>query len=287
MNSILLFTYNDANIYNTDILSLEQGRWLLDNVITYAVKKLASSLSSPKIVVLDPNIVTYINFACDDEDEYDNARSGIGLSSSSSSSSSSPSYIISIVCNNSTINTINGNGCSHWSMLLTIIDNNNNNHKYYHFDSSANTNHHAACNTAKNINYLLNKDNNNVTIIPVQVPQQTNGSDCGIYTILFMEYIVSRINSIDDNDTNIETYIFSDISNSVSSPSLASEYRNVISAELILLAQQKLPLLQQELNDQNALLLSIESDDKLLKKTKEKIISLQTRYNTIETLIKK
>ena len=156
-------------------------------------------------------------------------------------------------------------------------------------------NHIAAMNTARNINKLLNTtttttdtnttntNTDTIKLIPIKVPQQTNGSDCGIYAILFMEYLVSRINHINDNDNNnnnddIETYIFSDIESCIPSPLTAIEYRKKLKQEMLILAKEKLPQLKQEIDD---LQLIEQQNDKI----KQKIVTLLLRCNTITNMI--
>ena len=109
--------------------------------------------------------------------------------------------------------------------------------------------------------------------------EQMNGFDCGIFTILHMEYLVSKINNIENNN-NIETYLFDDIDSCIPSQSTALNYRKTLKEELLLLAKEKLPHLEKEINDLQA----IESKE-LNEKTKQKLILLQSRYNTISKML--
>jgi len=217
-----LFTYEDANIYKCDLKSLEDNNWITDNIITYVIKKLSLSLTS--IIFLDPIYISYLNFSCEDDDDYDDARNGLGISIESK-------YIISIISNNETLL----NHGSHWSLIFVIIDNINKNHKYYHLDSNNNMNQNVAIKTAKKINKLLNNNDNNINFKNIKVPQQQNSFDCGIFAILYMEHLVSKINSIPNNITDIESYLFNEIFDIISS----TDYRTALRSELYEIAKSK------------------------------------------------
>lgn len=218
----LLFVYKDANMYNCDLKSLDDYNWITDNIITYVIKKL---LSPSLIILLDPAYISYLNYSCEDDDDYDGARKGLELSIESK-------YMISIIGNNESL----FNHGSHWSLIFVIIDNASKNHKYYHLDSNNNMNHNIAIKTSKKVNILLNNNDNNVNVKSIKVPQQQNGYDCGIYALLYMEHLVSKINSIPNSITDIESYLFDGIFDIISS----NDYRNALRSEINEIAKSKL-----------------------------------------------
>merc|ERR1712146_462647 len=80
---------------------------------------------------------------------------------------------------------------THWSLLYIDLKDN----LVLHFDSHSNFNRQAAEMATKDIYQLLDKD-----VVPevinAKCPQQENGYDCGIFTILHAQYLAEDMQSI-------------------------------------------------------------------------------------------
>lgn len=82
-----------------------------------------------------------------------------------------------------------GNQGSHWSVLIyTKVTN-----TFYHIDSLQNYNSQSAKTIANKLTNYLSKDNVIPNIIEVKGQQQINTYDCGIYTILAVDFITFQV----------------------------------------------------------------------------------------------
>lgn len=79
---------------------------------------------------------------------------------------------------------------SHWSLLFY----NKSEKTCYYLDSNKQSNiKHARIVFSKIKNYLCTSDNNHINLRIVDCPQQDNGYDCGIYLLLFVDWLISTI----------------------------------------------------------------------------------------------
>ena len=219
-NDHLIVNYHDAAVYQSDLnLLLGRSKWLNDACINFGMTHLAvhkktndgeDERSPFRMEFLDPSVISYFmhQLSLDDEcdiDELRNLYSIWGLSTPLTSEELSRDYrilhmlFLPINDNNSTgfgsgvLNTSDGN---HWSFLLAVIVNGNNvNAQFFHFDSSAGYNHQSAIAVSKRIRDIIivgsSKPIDDVNVIECQVPQQVNGYDCGLHTLVTAE-VVSR-----------------------------------------------------------------------------------------------
>ena len=83
-----LLSYEDISLYTSDLLCLEPGQWLNDQIISFAMARIEKSLSDGDVPVrfLDASLVSCLRLQMDDEDEDEVQRfvDGIGLNSSAS-----------------------------------------------------------------------------------------------------------------------------------------------------------------------------------------------------------
>lgn len=130
--------------------------------------------SGAAVRFLDASLVSCLRLQLDDDDEEDvkNFVEGIGLTTSSA--------VVVPLTNRTSIDS----SSTHWSLLyIDLVDN-----LAMHFDSHGNFNRRAAEMATKDIYQLLKKDTI-PQVIDAKCPQQENGYDCGIFTILHAQYI--------------------------------------------------------------------------------------------------
>jgi len=116
--------------------------------------------------------------------------------------------IIFLPVNNSSTGGYEGGTGSHWSLLVYRRAN-----EFHYYDSAGSMNLTVATNLANNfLKYLEISGSANI-IKPASCPQQSNGSDCGVFTIAFTRCLVNKFKNnpgaVNQNDFwNIETKDF-------------------------------------------------------------------------------
>ena len=171
MANPLLFTYDDVSIYQGDLDTLKPGQWLNDQIISFSMARIEKTLhdSGTAVRFLDASLVSCLRLQLDDDDEDDTKGfvEGIGLTTSSA--------VVVPLTNRTSMDTHS----THWSLLYIDL----NDDLALHLDSHHNYNHGAAEMATSDI-YQLLKRAEVPEVIDVKCPQQENGYDCGIFTIL-------------------------------------------------------------------------------------------------------
>lgn len=188
-----MINYHDAMLYRSDVDLLGPSMWLNDNCITFALRYLehevlkTAPMVSKSVCFIDAAVMSCMMLQMDEEDELLLLRDGLGIMEKS----------IAFL----PVNDNEGffQGSSHWSLLCIVPSTSttsggspptfgeSTSFKYFHFDSSSGHNNEAAEKAAAQVNVLLGLGR---TVAPASVhhvtgsPQQKNGYDCGVYTVL-------------------------------------------------------------------------------------------------------
>lgn len=248
-NNVLVINYHDACIYTND-LSLLQSRtaWLNDACINYQMTRLqqescsgtTSTANSPEINIqlIDPSVVSYLMHSLDDQDEDDTSEfKGIcrNLDLESQLEGGISILLVPINDNNGDGHMRCGGG-NHWSLLVVVVLDRE--CVFYHFDSSAGFNSGASTIVAAKIRRTIEIGFGALTtfrkVSQCKTPQQNNGYDCGIHTIMAAEAILSGIHSdymmikkmmllVDEENGNLQSCFEGMIGESIDKHNRASE----------------------------------------------------------------
>jgi len=216
MANKVIVNYHDALIYQSDLNLLDEGQWVNDACINFGMTHLAvrhegncqDGGSVIRMKFLDPSVVSYFmhQLCLSDEDDIDelcNLYSMWGLSAAKSTpeqmTSGDYQTLVLFIAVNDNNSTGFGSGCNHWSFLLAVIVNGK--HFFFHFDSSAGYNQQSAIAVSKRIRDIIMVGSNeqsidDVDVIECRVPQQVNGYDCGLHTLVTAEVVSEAIDSL-------------------------------------------------------------------------------------------
>ncbi|CAH0476251.1 unnamed protein product [Peronospora belbahrii] len=177
-----VLNYCDVQLYESDVALFLHREWLNDNAMNFYLQYLTQTRASSDILLMDPAVVSCLLHQCENKDEYEDLARGLNLMMRRV-------CIIPVTDNN----TLDDNS-SHWSLLLYCDGH------FRHLDSNAGHNQHAAQQVAKAFELLLQSigrhDGDGASDRveeAIDVPQQQNGYDCGIYVLLFADYFCSQL----------------------------------------------------------------------------------------------
>ena len=129
---IPILTYQDVTIYSSDLKCLGPNQWLNDQIISFALAKIESTVcTNYTIKFMDASLVSCIRLQISTEDDADEI-------STFAESLALISYQVLIIPITNKINT--SMSSSHWSLLYIDLKNN----IALHFDSSLSYNYKAA-----------------------------------------------------------------------------------------------------------------------------------------------
>jgi len=179
----IALNFHDSLLRRSDVALLKEGCWLNDQLIGFAFEyfqhKLYPSLDK-KVVFISPEVTQFIKMSS--EDELPIFLEPLDLSSKD---------IIFLALNDSETIDAAGSG-SHWSLLVFCRHLN----ACAHFDSANSYNYSAARKLTKKLGLFVKTDNTSVNFMEGFISQQTNGSDCGVYTITAAENICKYLSSV-------------------------------------------------------------------------------------------
>jgi len=169
-----------------DIESIKERGWITDKIVKYVFNELQMKYinvrKSKNIMLVEPIIAQLIK-STSDEDTTEETISGSGIRKAD---------WVFFPLNNNESDEVGG---THWSLLLY----NKNVNTFYHYDPMKGMNGRSVDEIIKK----LNKGENRKTIIyHMACTSQTNGFDCGIYTLMFSERILKNMEE-DREPTNI------------------------------------------------------------------------------------
>jgi hypothetical protein len=70
----VLLNYCDIDIYQRDILLLEDGRWLNDSILSFCLRRsmtIPNHDDSVDMIVVDAPIVSYLRIQCEEDGEFE------------------------------------------------------------------------------------------------------------------------------------------------------------------------------------------------------------------------
>ncbi|KAJ2722693.1 hypothetical protein GGI07_003156 [Coemansia sp. Benny D115] len=154
MREMILFSYHDTTVFINDALTLREGLWLNDAVLCFYFEYLTHEV----LRALPPNI-----------------RS---------------KELIFIPINDGDSVYVQGGNGSHWSLLVYSRQHSP---SFHYYDSAANINYNYAMAAKRKLELMLYGDAEaNLPMTTHSCPQQENGSDCGIFVILFADLLARR-----------------------------------------------------------------------------------------------
>ena len=170
-----IFENKGFDIEERDVETLMEGKWLNDKVLSFAFEDMQQKHGSKdkKMIFVNPIITQLIKVSTDEKD-INKAIDDIGLRKAD--------WVFLPVNDNHT----DKEGGSHWSLLVYSRNENT----FYHFDPIFGMNDGS-------ITMLIKKLIDNGNKIPevkyVICPRQSNGYDCGPYTLMFAEKVAENI----------------------------------------------------------------------------------------------
>ncbi|KAA3672186.1 sentrin-specific protease 8 [Paragonimus westermani] len=179
-----VLNYFDCLLRKDDFETLNEGCWINDNIISFVLEYLRHNMLMKRsdILLLDPPLTQIIKLS----DPH------TSFSLLDSLNCIDKDWIFHIL-NDSPSPTESGG--THWSLLLVSRSLS----ATYHLDSLSSG---ANCDSARLVARSMALYFNNPAFEKVQrldVVEQINSSDCGVYTIVFLEFLCSKLL---DNDTS-------------------------------------------------------------------------------------
>ena len=197
----LLLTYKQSTVYASDVSTLGDRKWLNDTIIGFAydifANKVCNNAAQDSLLFVHPTTVNVIKFENDEEDLIPLiVDAGI----------QTYNYIFFPINNSQSMFSVSG---SHWALMIYQRDNNT----FYYLDSAGIYNLTYAQKFANKIYPYINpkkNDNDNDktgkkkdeekdknidyvkvlnNFVKMEVPQQENSYDCGMYVVEFTGFI--------------------------------------------------------------------------------------------------
>ncbi|KAJ2378406.1 SUMO1 sentrin specific peptidase 8 [Coemansia sp. RSA 2607] len=185
MADSILFSYHDSTLFASDPLTLHDGKWLNDAILSFYFEYLANEVlrGDSTILFLKPALVQCLRL----QQDLPSLRSALPPDMHTK-------HIIFIPINDGDDVFVQGGSGSHWSLLVCSRTTRGAGKTaavtFHYFDSAANSNYHVALATKVKLEMLLAE--NNTQIITHSCPQQENGYDCGVFVILFADILARR-----------------------------------------------------------------------------------------------
>ncbi|XP_014609295.1 PREDICTED: sentrin-specific protease 8-like [Polistes canadensis] len=194
-NEIVL-SYQNSLLRNSDVNLLRGEYWLNDNIIGFYLEYLHDHLNVPnknEILYISPELTQLLKMT--NPSQYDIFLKPINAHTKK---------FIFFPLNN--LNRKDAAGGSHWSLLVYSKPENT----YFHLDSFQDTNGSIASTFTNNLMLYFNCKND-TKFIEKDCPQQTNGYDCGLYVLCFIDIISHHVlqnNTMRDCKLNtVEFYV--------------------------------------------------------------------------------
>ena len=165
------------NISKTDLESLDDGKWVTDNIITLIFKNIQQNVDGCKIALVEPSITQILRKSAD----LDHVRGTV-----KDLKLDENNYVFLPVNDN---NKLDGEGGSHWSLLVYAADEKH--RGFYHHDPIGRANLQHATELMERLSkadgFFKNKMNE------ADSPKQINNYDCGIYASIYAGMLAKGI----------------------------------------------------------------------------------------------
>ncbi|KAJ1786790.1 Cleavage polyadenylation factor subunit clp1, partial [Coemansia sp. RSA 2399] len=178
----LLLSYHNSALYTSDPLTLREGGWLSDAILGFYFEYLAHDVlaGNQTVLFLKPALVQCLR-----------VHANAALHSAAVPPDTFKRELVFIPINGSAGNPDD----AHWSLLVYVRR-----HKptFHYFDSMANANYPHALAVKDALTGLLRRTHRvpdteeDPPLITHSCPQQENGSDCGIFVVLFADILTRR-----------------------------------------------------------------------------------------------
>ncbi|KAL0225735.1 hypothetical protein P9112_013059 [Eukaryota sp. TZLM1-RC] len=170
-NTTSYFGFEGLTVYQSDVNLLSPGRWLNDTIISFMMLYFSKLYPETDISFIQPSALMLIRFG----DEKD-TRSVI-----EGSKIDTANLVIFAVSDVTHTEIDKAEAGSHWSTLVF--------HRpsltFFHLDSLFMHNNQAAFDIASKLTTEMSLED--TTFVELNCDQQTNGNDCGIFSIVFMQ----------------------------------------------------------------------------------------------------
>ncbi|KAJ2525263.1 SUMO1 sentrin specific peptidase 8 [Coemansia sp. RSA 2049] len=201
MEERLLLSYHGSALYTSDPLTLHEGGWLNDAVLGFYFEYLAHDVlaSSRTVLFLKPALVQCLQAHSDIASHSaavprDMFKREIVFIPVNSCVAGGSSYSSDPGVGNGTMG-----GQAHWSLLVYVR---RPKPAFHYFDSLANSNYAHALAVKEALVRLIRTFHRvppaegDPPLIAHSCPQQENGSDCGIFVVLFVDILARRFADI-------------------------------------------------------------------------------------------
>ncbi|KAI8319691.1 cysteine proteinase, partial [Martensiomyces pterosporus] len=177
-----LFTYHATSIYGRDPLTLQEGQWVNDTILSFYFEYLTHDIlkGDNSILFLAPCLSYFLTH-----------QQNLHELQRALPDNLHTKELIFIPVNNRALGGA-GEGGTHWSLLVYVRQSDT----YHYFDSLANRNYRCALLTKRNLSQLLSvylggaaREPN---VVAHSCPQQENDFDCGVFVILFVDLLARR-----------------------------------------------------------------------------------------------
>ena len=145
----LLVSYKDADVYDRDAVLFKNKNWLNDSCINFCLRRM--EISTDRLLLMDPSVVSFLRLQCSDEDEYEEIRQGkysissfffqycrnpISATSLTGTRIASKEWVFVPINDNESFQS----SSTHWSSLILHIPS----QKFWHYDSCHQQNYASA-----------------------------------------------------------------------------------------------------------------------------------------------
>lgn len=194
----LFLDYHDALIYRSDLALLQPGQWLNDRVINFCYRYFEHEdpVVSKAILLVDPAVVSFLRIQCAEDAEYHDLYRSLELNDRE--------YVLLPCSDSSSFDAMS----THWSLVVYHVSTSTASHidSYHGYNTSSaeriaeklqrlyRSGLFLPCSVllmfSQSNAFIFSRLKDPVKLLLPEVPQQENGYDCGIFTILASLHVV-------------------------------------------------------------------------------------------------